>query len=454
MESQEFSEKQADFFGKFGAAIFPIIVQEAHNSVMISDDKGIICWVNSSFTRITGYLPEEAIGKTPAFLRAPGKHSDGFYKNLWQRVVETSQWKGEIWSVNKDGLIYPGDVFLKAILDPVEKTIKFTFAVMRDLSEQKRAEDKLRRIALHDALTDLPNRLYFTEKLKESLIEARRNGSRVALFYIDLDEFKLINDNHSHECGDFILHEFAKRLQGCLHDIDFIARLGSDEFVVISKNIADSQQASLIAEKIISAMKPIAIFECKEIRVAVEIKLSIGIAIFPDDARTEKDLISYSSKAMYKSKSDCREAGSACHGAYQFYNPQMCADVLQREMLRIAMLKALDADEFTLMYQPQVATDGRLYGLEALIRWYSPELGQVSPGYFIPAAELMRLIIPIGTWVLNEACRQIRLWCNMGLRKKVSVNVSGKQFNDPNFVDIVYLVLGRHGIDPDLLVLE
>ncbi|MBL7058080.1 EAL domain-containing protein [Patescibacteria group bacterium] len=445
------NDKVRDFFERYGIEIFPTIVQKTHNSVIITDSEGKIFCTNDSFTRITGYTGEEAVGQTPSFLRAPGMHTQEFYNELWKVVVNTGQWKGEIWSKHKSGKIYPGDVFLKAIVDPESKKIISTFAVMRDLSKEKEAEESLKKIALHDPLTCLPNRLLFNENLQRTIAEAARNKNKFALLFIDLNEFKIINDTLGHSIGDFTIQEFSRRLQECLRDIDFIARIGGDEFIVILKDIKNAQQAAEVADKILNAMKPIARFEGQNIAI----KGSIGIAIYPDDGSTQEDIISSADHAMYSAKKTSKSSLTNNPGMYKFFDPKMSAEILRRDLLRYEIKTALgEKNEFFLEYQPQVTRDHHVIGIEALIRWKSPSLGLVSPVNFIPAAEEMNLITNIGAWVINRACCQLNNWQSEGFRIPVSIIVSAKQLEDKNFANTVARALGRHGVDPKLLILE
>lgn len=311
--------------------------------------------------------------------------------------------------------------------------------------EQRHLMDQLAYQAHHDGLTALPNRVLFEERLKQAIIAARRSGSMVGLLYLDLDRFKLINDTLGHPTGDALLKQVAWRLAGCIRETDTLARISGDEFTVITTSIEDAQSARRVAESLLDAMRDPFQLEGQEIFMTA----SIGLSVFPQDAQDGETLLRNADSAMYRAKNRGKNG-------YQQFAPEMNAAMLERLAVENYLRRALERDEFSLFYQPQFELEtGRLVGQEALIRWRHPKLGMVSPDKFIPAAEESGLIVPIGAWVLNTACRQAREWQRSGFPlKAVSVNVSAIQLACADFVDTVDGALAATGLDPRFLELE
>ncbi|HTT11295.1 MAG TPA: EAL domain-containing protein [Burkholderiaceae bacterium] len=315
----------------------------------------------------------------------------------------------------------------------------------RDVSLRKQAEARIRYLATHDELTGLPNRVMFSELLSHVLENSRRNARRFAVFFIDLDRFKFINDNLGHEAGDALLREVAHRLKASLRSGDVVARLGGDEFVVLLPDMNDNEHAGTVARKLLSSIiRPVEIAG-HEWRVTA----SIGISTFPDDAHDEPSLMKHADIAMYHAKEEGKNN-------FQFYDGRLKARSLERLALETHLRRAIERDELSLHYQPklELATN-RLAGVEALLRWNSPELGAVTPAKFIPLAEETGLIIGIGKWVLRTACTQLMAWQRAGLPTvRVAVNLSPRQLSDPNLIADVRAVLDETGMTPELLELE
>jgi len=317
--------------------------------------------------------------------------------------------------------------------------------VSRDITPRKQAEERIQYLATHDSLTGLPNRVMFAELLSHVLASARRNRRKFAVLFIDLDRFKFINDSLGHEAGDALLCEVARRLKDSLRASDIVARMGGDEFVMLLQDLGNSEQAGGIARKLLSAViKPIEL-NGQECRVTA----SIGISVFPDDAPDETSLMTHADLAMYHAKEEGKNN-------FQFYDGRLETMSLERLALETRLRRAIERNELSLHYQAKLDLgDNTIAGVEALLRWNSPELGAVSPAQFIPLAEETGLILAIGKWVLRSACEQCVQWQNAGLPPvRVSVNLSPRQLNDPELVAAVRTVLADTGLKPDLLELE
>ncbi len=416
-------------------------------SIVITDSTGLILRVNDAFTISTGFTAEEAIGKTPRILKS-GRHDDSFYKDMWDSLLATGSWQGEIWDRRKSGEIYPKLLSISAVKDNDGNISHFVGSHI-DVSEQKDAENKIRSMALHDHLTMLPNRRLMLDRLRLSIASSHRSGANSALIFIDIDKFKALNDTHGHKYGDEFLVQVSKVLLNNVRETDTVSRLGGDEFVIILDNLSENtfgaiRNAKLIAEKLISALSvPFDLME-----VTFSTTASLGIALYGKGKTTPDEVLKQADIAMYQAKSSGRNG-------LRFYDPKSIDVIRARTSFEDDLRKALDQNEFRLLYQPQVQKD-RVVGAEALIRWHSPTRGIVSPAEFISIAEETGLIIPIGRWVLITACKQIDAWSRSHLTQSltVSVNVSARQFQSKNFVSDVAEALSSSNAKPSLLKLE
>jgi diguanylate cyclase (GGDEF)-like protein/PAS domain S-box-containing protein len=413
-------------------------------AIMIADAARKIIAVNRAYTNITGYEPEEVSGKDASQLHKSGQHNEGFYQRIWQTLERTGQWQGEVWNRRKNGELYPAWENISIVKDDQGRITNYV-AVMSDISPIKQAEERLTYLAHHDALTGLPNRLAFVANLEQALERAKRHQQKVALLFLDLDRFKLINDTMGHAAGDQMLQVVSARLKKCVRAEDTVARLGGDEFTVILDEIAHAEDAAILAGKIIHAIEqPIPIDNRKVIT-----STSIGISIYPDDALNAEDLAKAADAAMYRAKARGRHA-------YDFYTAELTATALAHLALEDALRLALVKNEFTLHYQPLFDLRQRkIVGVEALLRWQRPQQGLIGPDDFIAVAEETGLIQPIGEWVLREACLQAAQWRAAGLPPlRLSVNLSARQILHNGLAKLIEDTLKQQNLHPGDLHLE
>jgi diguanylate cyclase (GGDEF)-like protein/PAS domain S-box-containing protein len=418
-------------------------LENSAESVMISDANGRIVSVNKAFTTMTGYAAEEVVGRSPEFLRSD-HHDAAFYEQLWNTVHRTGHWQGEIWGKRSNGEVYPQGISISAVKDASGRSTHYV-SVSSDISRYKQYEARLAFLAHHDALTDLPNRFSFQTHLREALSRARRDGSVLALMFIDLDRFKIINDSLGHVVGDLALKAVAERLVGCVRPTDLVARLGGDEFVVVLDGVKSPQEAAKIADKLIAVLaKPFSLGGHQ-----LSMSASIGISCFPQDASEADALLKNADAAMYRAKQLGR---NAC----QLFCADMNANAVEQLVMTNSLRVAMSQQQFLLHYQPRMdLASRRVTGVEALVRWQHPELGLIAPAHFIPLAEETGLIGDLGEWVLRAACRQAKAWQGRGLPPlRVAVNLSARQFRQPDFARQVAAILAETGLDSSLLELE
>lgn len=410
--------------------------------ITITDADGVIQSVNKAFTHITGYSQEEVIGKKPSILKSD-RHDQPFYQAMWSTLRETGRWEGEIWNRRKNGEVYPEHLTITAIMDEYGQ-LSHHVAVFHDLSEIRSYEDQIHYQAYHDVLTSLPNRLLLLDRLNVAIAHAQHSTHRVAVLCLDLDNFKHINDSLGHMAGDVLLQQVAERLKACVAADSTVARLGGDDFAILVEQGDDLKDVVLMTEKILGQF--IAPFNLTSYETFVT--ASVGITSFPDDGDDAETLLKNGELAMYRAKNEGKNR-------YQFYTKTMNARVVHRLSLENSLRRALERNEFRVYYQPKVsATSGEIVGMEALVRWQKKDGQLISPLDFIPLAEETGLIVPIGAYVLRQACLDTRGWLGQKKDLSVSVNLSARQFTQEGLVAEIVAILGETGIPAANLELE
>ena len=411
--------------------------------VLVTDAQGLIVHVNRAFMEITGYRREDVMGQPPSLFKS-GRHSSAFYQQMFQTLEREGEWSGEIWNRRKSGEVYPQWQTIRVIRDE-RGHISHYVAVFSDISAIKDSEHELAHLAHHDPLTDLPNRLLFTDRTEQALASAQVHKRGCALLLMDLDHFKIINDSLGHNVGDQLLKLVADRLKGLFGPGVTLARLGGDEFAVLAESCPQVIQAAALAQRMLNAMKDPFVFDGNQLFISA----SIGISLFPSDALSAEQLLRNADSALFKAKSVGREG-------YALYTEELTAHAQNRVEIASELRRALDQQELRVYYQPvHNLPDSRLVGVEALVRWQHPERGLVPPGEFIPIAERTGLIADIDAWVMDQACRQMCQWLADGAPLGfIAVNVSSRLFARRELYEQVAQVLHDTGLDPAFLELE
>jgi two-component system CheB/CheR fusion protein len=417
------------------------VFDRAAEGVMITDENQKILTVNDSFTSVTGYTRDEVLGKSPAILQS-GKQGPEFYKEMWDILRNRGWWQGEIWNRRKNGEQYLEWLSINVVRDEDGHIINY-IGMFSDITLIKESRQRMEFLATHDDLTMLPNRSLFNEHLKLAIAHSQRNGTQLALLFVDLDNFKMINDTLGHEEGDELLKQAAGRLKECVRAVDSIARLGGDEFVILLE-IEDRAGATSMAKRILEAFTTGFLLKDQEYKITP----SIGISLFPEDASDPKILMSHADTAMYRAKE---------HGknTYLFFTKEMAEHISHRLLIERSLRLAITNNELFLEYQPQIDFESNeLIGVEALLRWrHGGEI--IPPGSFIPIAEESGLIVDIDNWVVGETCRQMRAWDHAGLPPFwVSINISAHHFRRPNIFSQIMGIISIANISPKRLSIE
>ncbi|GJJ04354.1 hypothetical protein RugamoR64_48920 [Duganella rhizosphaerae] len=421
---------------------------ESQEPMMITDAQSTILRINSAFTASTGYSENEILGRTPRVLKS-GRHDAAFYADMWDSILHSGSWQGECWDRRKNGEIYPTWTIISAIRD-AHGSIRHFVCTQSDISARKQAEEEIRQLAFYDPLTKLPNRRLLFDRLRHAIDSSARSKLVGALMFIDLDNFKQLNDTLGHDQGDLLLRQVAQRLPACVRSADTVARLGGDEFVIMLEGLSDSldeaaRKVQAIGDGLLAELnRPYQLgerpYHCTP---------SIGVTLISDHQLTIEEALQQADLAMYQAKAGGRNT-------LRFFEPQMQQAANARAEMEHDLQQALQRGEFELYYQAQVDTTGRIVGAEALLRWHHPRHGLVLPDQFIALAESTGIIQPLGQWVMQAACDQLAVWAKeapmQGLT--LAVNVSPRQFRQPDFVAQVDAALSRSGADPRRLKLE
>lgn len=423
--------------------LYATIFHNSSEAIIVTDNSNRIISVNPAFCVITGYSEQDALGNTPSFL-ASGKHSANFYQTMWIELISTGKWKGEIWNRRKSGELFAEWLSISTVYDKSGKANKY-IALFSDITEVKRVNERVEFLAHHDALTALPNRILFQDRMQQAILHASRNKVKIALLYIDIDHFKSINDSLGHRVGDLLLKDVVKRLQTTLRRDDTISRQGGDEFLIMIDQMENNAPVRRVIEKIMNCMKPVFNIDGNQIHTSS----SIGITIYPDDGDNFDTLLQHADTAMYHAKQEGRST-------HHFFTSEMHAEAKQKHFMQNYMHEAIGKNEFYLEYQPQYClSSATIVGVEALLRWNSAELGMVGPDVFIPISEENGQIIEIGNWVIIEACQQLQLMHHHGHHNiTMAINISALQFKQANFTSHLLSIIKEFDIEPSNIELE
>lgn len=419
------------------------VIKASRDGIMVTDVQGFILSVNPAFTRITGYSAAEAIGNTPALLKS-GRHDTEFYRRMWDAVYSHGSWAGEVWNRRKNGEIYPEWLTINAIRNHTGEITKFA-AILTDITDRKKREEQIKNLAYYDVLTGLPNRRLFNDRLNVAIANAHRHNHLLGVVFIDLDQFKRINDTLGHSIGDQLLVEAARRIQSVVREGDTVARMGGDEFTLLLQEIENADDTVALVQRILGILAQPVVLASNTLYITA----SVGISLYPHDGRNSETLIRNADTAMYRAKDNGRNS-------YQLYTATMNAASFEHLAMEANLREALKNSEFTLHYQPKIeSASGRITGAEALIRWQHRELGYIAPSLFIPLAENLGIIGELGDWVLETAIGQCRNWLRQGIDHfRIAVNVSANQLTQDDFSERVITMLEQAEVAPRYLELE
>ena len=418
-------------------------IENTLEGVLITKANGQICFVNSAFEKTTGFTLKQVQGKNPSILQS-GKHTSTFYQEMWQAIAREGHWRGEVWNRRASGEIFPEWISISTVFDDERKPAYYV-GVFSDITIEERMRERLHKLAYYDATTDLPNRHLFMDRLNQAIADSRRNNRQFALLFIDLDRFKNINDTLGHSTGDHLLVEVSRRITASLREVDTVARMGGDEFMILLSNTDAEKDSQIVARKLLATMADPFDLDGRQYHISA----SIGISHFPADGTTAEDIIRHADIAMYQAK----EHGRNTYHCYtqSFDEKQVVHLDLENDLRHAVRLESLE-----LYYQPQQdLASGNWSGVEALLRWNHPERGLIPTIDFIRIAEETGLIVEIGYWVLRRACQQFLSWRRSGLDVGcVSVNLSPHQFLQSNLIERMRDILGETGMPPDCLGVE
>jgi diguanylate cyclase (GGDEF)-like protein/PAS domain S-box-containing protein len=400
------------------------VMQSAPVSIMITDPQQKIIFVNRAFEKVSGYWQDEVIGQTPRMFSS-GRHSRAFYRDMWDNIHRAGSWQGEIFDRRKNGEVYPKRLIIKR-LNNEQGDITHYVGMALDLSLEHAQQSQIKFLAFHDSLTGLANRTLFADRLVGAISRATRNGVRVAVLYIDLDRFKVINDSFGHESGDLLLKEVANRLKACIRECDTLCRQGGDEFLVIIDDVSSADDLSVVAQRMLEAVSQPFSANGK----VYSPQISMGISIFPDDADNDSDLVKNADMAMYQAKERGRNR-------YQFFTEELNRTTQLKANLESDLRRALNtAGELHMVYQPKISMGrGSVVGFEALVRWSPSPDKFIPPDLFIHIAEESHQIEVLGTWIIEDVLSQMASWRGSALEfLPVAINISPIQLKHPGFV--------------------
>lgn len=418
------------------------VIDASSEAIMITDSDSNIIRVNAAFCLLTGYEEEDVLGRNPRLLQS-GRNTKEFYQTMWNSINDKGNWQGEIWDRRKDGTTYPKWMNISAIVREDDKKTSYYVALFSDMSERKEAENQIRFLAYHDALTGLPNRMFMEERLIRSIMDAEVDQTDIALIQIDLDNFKMINDSLGHYIGDQLLKEVGKRLQSIFRSSDLVGRLGGDEFLIILDRPSGKASVINLARNVLSAFQ--AAFNV--LNYTLHITPSIGVAVYPEDGKNHEMLLQNVDTAMFNAKKNGRNQ-------FTLFTKDMTDELLKRVKIEYLLRGALERQEFEVFYQPQIdLLQQKVVGVEALIRWQKDKV-MIPPVDFIHIAEETGMITSIGEWVLEQACFDCKSWHDRGFPLSVAVNVSAQQFEASYLTQLVETILHKTGLPARYLELE
>lgn len=408
------------------------VFTDTHEGVLITDSKGLVVDVNPAFCEITGYQRQEVLGKSPSILRS-GKQTKEFYQDMWSQIEANGYWQGEIWNRKKTGELYAELLTISSLFNDEAEVVNY-IGLFTDITENKKQQEKLSQMAHYDLLTGLPNRVLFVDRFKQAIAHSNRSGCKLAVCYLDLDNFKPVNDNYGHAAGDSLLIDVAERIAASIREGDTVSRQGGDEFALLINDVHTNAHCEEAVQRVINALESPCVIE----GVEHEITASIGVAIYPDDDNDIDTLVRHADNAMYQAKLSGKNR-------YYIFDHQQDKAVIDKNQRLKRIQQALESKELCLFFQPKVdMSNGDVFGAEALIRWRHPEKGLLPPIEFLPLIESTELEVKLGDWVIEQALQYMHQWVARGVNLEVSVNIASNHLQSKGFEAKLRAALERH----------